>query len=124
MTGPCRQVITGRSARCLQAAVMHSQLAIPAYDRCVSGTFRLEGLFVLAVAVAVPALTAMLSLIAPGMTRRRLARSGGFASRTRPRGSRSCMTKPGSLGGDVPGCSSAGQGSGRPARRVFPGDAR
>ncbi len=65
------------TARCLQAAIMHSQLAIPAYDRCVSGTFRLEGLFVLAVAVAVPALTATLSLIAPGMTRRRLARSGG-----------------------------------------------
>jgi len=68
-------------ARCLQAPVMHAPLALPAFDRCVSGTFRLEGLFVLAVAVAAPALAAMLSLVAPGMTQRRLARSGGFDSR-------------------------------------------
>jgi Zn-dependent protease with chaperone function len=65
-------------ARCLQAPTMHSPLSLPAFDRCVSGSFRLEGLFVLAVAVAVPALTAMLSLIAPWMTQQRLARSGGF----------------------------------------------
>ena len=42
-------------ARCLQGPVMHSPLALDAFDRCVSGTFRLEGLFVLAVAVAAPA---------------------------------------------------------------------
>jgi Zn-dependent protease with chaperone function len=54
------------------------QLAIPALDRCVSGSFRLEGLFVVAVAVAVPVLAAMLSLVAPRMTQRRLARSDSF----------------------------------------------
>ncbi len=67
-------------ARCLQGPVMHSPLALDAFDRCVSGTFRLEGLFVLAVAVAAPALAAMLSLAAPRVTQRRLGRSGGFDS--------------------------------------------
>ena len=60
-------------ARCLQAPVMHSQLAIPALARCVSGTFRIEGLFVVAVSVAVPALAALLSVAVPRVTQRRLA---------------------------------------------------
>jgi len=63
-------------ARCVQRPIMNSQLAIPALDRCVSSSFRLEGLFVVAVAVAVPALTAMVSLVVPGVRQRRLARSG------------------------------------------------
>ena len=62
-------------AQCLHAPFMGSQLAIPALDRCVSGTFRMEGLFVAAVAVAVPALAGLVSLIAPRVTQRRLARS-------------------------------------------------
>jgi Zn-dependent protease with chaperone function len=65
-------------AQCLRASVMHSQSAIPAFDRCVSGTFRLEGLFVAAVAVAVPSLAALVSLITPRVTQQRLARSAGF----------------------------------------------
>jgi len=65
-------------AQCLRTPIMHSQPAIPAFDRCVSGTFRLEGLFVAAVAVAVPSLAALVSLIAPRLTQRRLARSAGF----------------------------------------------
>ena len=63
-------------ARCVQRPIMNSQLAIPALDRCVSSSFRLEGLFVVAVAVAVPALTAMVSVVVPGVRQRRLARSG------------------------------------------------
>ena len=62
-------------AQCLQAPIMHSQPAIPAFDQCVSGTFRLEGLFVAAVAVAVLSLAALVSLLAPRVTQRRLARS-------------------------------------------------
>jgi len=60
------------------AQCLHSQPAIPALDRCVSGTFRLEGLFIAAVAVAVPTLAALVSQITPRVTQRRLARSAGF----------------------------------------------
>jgi hypothetical protein len=63
-------------ARCLQRPVTSSQLVIPILDRCLSGSYRVEGLFVVAVAVAVPALAAVLSLVEPRVKQRRLARSG------------------------------------------------
>ena len=56
------------------ASCLHQHLAIPALDRCVSAGFRLEGWFVAAVALAVPALTAMVSLLTPVITQRRPAR--------------------------------------------------
>jgi Zn-dependent protease with chaperone function len=43
-------------------------------DRCTSGAYRSEGLFVLAAAVALPILTCVLVLVVPWLDRRRLAR--------------------------------------------------
>jgi Zn-dependent protease with chaperone function len=62
-------------ARCLHGSVTDLRLDLPAFDRCASGSFRLEGLFALAVAVAVLAMAVALSLIEPRMRQRRLARS-------------------------------------------------
>src|SRR5271165_3476914 len=43
-------------ARCLQHPGLNPQLTIPVLDRCVASSYRLEGLVVVAVAVAVPTL--------------------------------------------------------------------
>lgn len=92
------------------ASCQHRQLIIPAFDRCVSGSFRVEGLFALAVAVAVPALAAMVCLVAARTPQRHPVRPGeagvaAVAARFEMLGDKARLT-----GGQRPGLFVSGPG--------------